>query len=106
VLDRGNRTERHKREEHLVAEELDTYTPNGPAPMVTPDGSAKLTSRRPGRELFPATWLRHRAEVTYDGGSISGLLLEFCSTGLIVQAGGSKRLVSWDALQVVELAEG
>jgi hypothetical protein len=37
---------------------------------------------------------------------MSGLLLEFCSTGLIVQANGSKRLVSWDALQVVELVEG
>jgi hypothetical protein len=24
--------------------------------MVTPDGSAKLTSRRPGRELFPSSW--------------------------------------------------
>ena len=88
-----------------MAEDLGTSTPNGPAPMITPDGSAKLTARRPGRELFPASWLRHKAEVTYDGGSMSGLLLEFCSTGLIVQAGGSKRLVSWDALQVVELVE-
>ena len=84
----------------------ETHTPNGPAPMVTPDGSYQLTARRPGRELFPSSWLRHKAEVTYDGGSISGLLLEFCSTGLIVQANGSKRLVSWDALQVVELVEG
>ncbi len=32
-----------------MAEELGIYTPNGPAPLVTPDGSAKLTSRRPGR---------------------------------------------------------
>jgi hypothetical protein len=36
---------------------------------------------------------------------MSGLLLEYCGTGLIVQAGDSKRLVSWDALQVVELVE-
>jgi hypothetical protein len=83
----------------------ETYTPNGPAPMVTPDGSYQLTARRPGRELFPASWLRHKAEVTYAGGSLSGVLLEFCSTGLIVQSNGSKRLVSWDALQVVELVE-
>jgi hypothetical protein len=47
----------------------DTYTPNGPAPMVTPDGSYQLTARRPGRELFPASWLRHRARIIYDGGS-------------------------------------
>jgi hypothetical protein len=84
----------------------ETHTPNEPAPMVTPDGSYQLTARRPGREMFPSSWLRHKAEVTYDGGSMSGLLLEFCSTGLTVQANGSKRLVSWNALQVVELVEG
>lgn len=87
-------------------EDTGTYTPNGPAPLVTPDGSAKLTARRPGRELFPSAWLRHRAEITYDGGSLSGVLLEFCSVGLIVQANGAKNLVAWDALQVVELVEG
>jgi hypothetical protein len=83
-----------------------TYTPNGPAPMVTPDGSYQLTARRPGRELFPASWLRHRARIIYDGGDLSGVLLEFCSVGLIVQANGSKNLVAWDALQLVELVEG
>ena len=84
----------------------ETHTPNGPAPMVTPDVSAKLTARRPGRELFPSSWLRHRARITYDGGDLSGVLLEFCSVGLIVQANSSKNLVSWDALQLVELIEG
>jgi hypothetical protein len=41
----------------------------------------------------------------YDGGDLSGTLLEFCSTGLIVQTNGAKSLVSWDALQLVELVE-
>jgi hypothetical protein len=41
----GAIAQRHKREEQLVAEELDTYTPNGPALLVTPDGSAQLTAR-------------------------------------------------------------
>ena len=89
-----------------MTEDTATCTPNGPAPMVTPDGSYQLTARRPGRELFPASWLRHRVEITYDGGSLAGVLLEFCSVGLIVQAGGAKKLVSWDALQLVELQEG
>jgi hypothetical protein len=80
-------------------------TPNGPVPLVTPDGSARLTSRRSGRELFPASWLRHRARIMYDGGDLSGVLLEYCSTGLIIQANGSKSLISWDVLQVVELVE-
>jgi hypothetical protein len=89
-----------------VSEDFALHTANGPAPMVTPDGSYQLTARRPGRELFPASWLRHKARVMYgDDQDLSGVLLEFCSVGLIVQAGGSKRLVSWDALQVVELVE-
>ena len=88
-----------------MTQDLSTYTPNGPAPLVTPDDSHKLTARRPGRELFPSSWLRHKAEVTYDGGSLSGVLLEFCSVGLIVQANGSKNLVAWDALRLVELVE-
>jgi hypothetical protein len=56
--------------------------------------------------LFPSSWLRHRARIIYDGGDLSGVLLEYCSVGLIVQANGSKNLVAWDALQLVELQEG
>ena len=81
------------------------HTPNGPAPMVTPDGSYQLTARRPGRELFPASWLRHKAEITYSGGSASGVLLEYCSVGLIVQSDGARKLISWDVLQLVELVD-
>jgi hypothetical protein len=59
-----------------VAEDIGTYTSNGPAPMVTPDGSYQLTARRPGRELFPSSWLRHRARVMYgDGQDLCGVLL-------------------------------
>jgi hypothetical protein len=89
-----------------MTEDVSTYTPNGPAPLVTPDRGYRLTARRPGRELFPASWLRHRARIIYDGGDLAGVLLEFCSTGLIVQVNGSKTLICWDALQVVELVEG
>jgi recombinase-like zinc beta ribbon protein len=31
-----------------VREDVGTYTSNGPAPLVTPDGSYQLTARRPG----------------------------------------------------------
>ena len=90
-----------------MREDVGTYSSNGPAPLVTPDGSYQLTARRPGRELFPASWLRHKARVVYgDGQDFSGVLLEFGSVGLIVQANGTKNLVAWDALQVVELVEG
>lgn len=85
----------------------ETHTPstNGPAPLVTPDGS-RLITRRPGRETFPASWLRHRVTVTYgDGQDLACTLLEYCSVGLIVAANGSKSLISWEALKLVELVE-
>jgi hypothetical protein len=83
------------------------FLPQGPAPMVTPDGSYQLTARRPGRELFPSSWLRHRARIHYGDGEdlLEGVLLEFCSTGLIVQANGHKTLVNWDAWRTIELLE-
>ena len=79
------------------------------APRVSPDGS-RLLARRPGRELFPASWLRHRARIAYDngtpkGGDLSGVLLEWCGAGLIVQANGSKSLLPWERVVVVELLE-
>jgi hypothetical protein len=97
---------------HVVQGQAEVSVPpsyNGPAPIVTPDGSAKLTSRRPGRELFPSSWLRGNARIIYDSGSGSvdavGTLLEYCSTGLILQTNGCKTLVSWDRLIMVELQE-
>lgn len=79
-------------------------TPNGPAPLLTPDGT-RLVGRRPGREMFPSSWLRHSVRVVYEGGELSGVLLEYCSVGLILQTSRHKALVTWDALQVVELVE-
>jgi hypothetical protein len=80
--------------------------PNGPAPRVSPDGSVQLLTRRRGsRELFPSSWLRTPAEVRHAGGITEGTLLEFCSTGLILQAKSHKVLVSWDAIHTVMLKE-
>lgn len=97
------RTENGRR----MTEETATYRTEArteAAPLVTPDGS-RLLARRPGRELFPASWLRHKAAVSYEGGDITGTLLEYCSVGLIVATREGKTLVSWDALRVVELEE-
>lgn len=88
------------------------YTTNDPSqgcapkasPLVTPDGS-RLLARRPGRELFPASWLRHKAAVLYDGGDVTGTLLEYCGAGLVIATTEGKALISWDALRVVELKE-
>jgi hypothetical protein len=75
---------------------------DGTAPVVAVDGS-RLFARRPGRELFPASWLRRKAAVLHAGGDTTGTLLEFCGTGLIVATKEGKVLIAWDAIRVVEL---
>jgi hypothetical protein len=86
----------NRTETHLISQ--------GSAPQVSPDGSVQLLTRRRGsRELFPSSWLRTPAEVRHAGGITEGTLLEFCSTGLILQSKSHKVLVSWDAIQADEI---
>ena len=59
---------------------------NGPAPRVTPGDAQLVTPRRGYRELVPSSWLRTPAKVTHTGGELEGTLLEYCNTGLIMQA--------------------
>ncbi len=72
---------------------------NEPAPMVAPDASYRLTSRRPGHELFPSSWLGCKATLSYHNGNetydLRCTLLEFRSIGLVIVAGGGKSLISW-----------
>jgi hypothetical protein len=57
---------------------------NSPAPRMTPRDTQLVAPRRGSRELFPSSWLRTPAKVTYSGGELEGTLLEFCSTGLSI----------------------
>jgi hypothetical protein len=98
-----------------MTEEATIYR-DGTTPVVSPDGS-RLLARRPGRELFPASWLGRNVRIGYDGGSagnalgtrpekdLSGVLLEWCGAGLIVQANGSKNLLPWERVVLVQLME-
>ena len=42
---------------------------------------------------------------TPKGGDLTGVLLEWCGAGLIVQVGGSKSLLPWERVVMVELLE-
>lgn len=93
-----------------MTEEAAIYTA-GTTPVVRPD-EGRMFARRPGRELFPASWLRRRVRISYDAGGgatkaadLSGILLEWCGAGLIVQANGSKNLLPWEGVRLVELVE-
>jgi hypothetical protein len=78
---------------------------NGPSPRMTPGDAQLVTPRRSVRELFPSSWLKSTAEVTHVGGTTTGTLLEYVSTGLILQDDVHKVLVSWDAIHTVKLIE-
>ena len=75
------------------------------APVATPD--ARLIGRRPGRELFPASWLKRGVRIEYEVGGrrqdTRGAVLDFCGLGLILSANGTRLLVSWECLRTVEL---
>lgn len=91
--------------------EANTLYRDATTPVVSPD-EGRMFSRRPGRELFPSSWMRREVRISYDDGSgapkaadLSGVLLEFCGAGLIVQADGSKNLLPWERFVLVELVE-
>lgn len=75
------------------------------AVVTTPD--ARVIGRRPGRELFPAAWLKRSVRLTYEiGGKTSdvrGTLLDFCGTGLLLQLNGARTLLPWERVVMVEL---
>lgn len=82
---------------------------NGTQPVVSPDGS-RLLPRRPGRELFPSSWVRRKAALVYHDGAkpqdLTCSILETCGVGLVVAANdGTKTLIGWDRLVSVELVE-
>ncbi len=82
---------------------------DGTQPVVSPDGS-RLLPRRPGRELFPVSWVRRRAVLTYHDGAkpqdLKCSILETCGVGLVVAANdGTKTLIGWDRFVRLELLE-
>jgi hypothetical protein len=72
---------------------------------ATPD--AKLLARRPGRELFPASWLRRGVRVEYELGgeaqNTRGMLLDFCGVGILIGANGTRLLLTWECVRTIEL---
>jgi hypothetical protein len=71
---------------------------------------APLPRRDGPRTLLPTTWLSRTLAVDYaaaDGraSSITGTYLDWCPTGLILNAGGTKTVVSWDRIALIELRE-
>ncbi len=91
-----------------MSEEAPAY--NMGAPTMTPDGDGLLPRRNGHRGLLPSTWLERtlRVEYTDAGGKsvrTSGVLLDWCSVGVILSLAGAKTLIPWERLVHLELVE-
>lgn len=80
--------------------------------MTRPDknGTLALPKRASPRGLLPSTWLERTLRVEYvdargAGQATSGVLLELYPFGPVLNLGGAKTALSWDALRVVELVD-
>ena len=61
--------------------------------------------------MMPSTWTGRSIRVQYRGGDgraqdMSGRLLDTYPAGLVVGTNGTRTLVAWDSLVIVELADG
>jgi len=83
--------EDNRTETHLLPNPTENSVPRGPAPRMIAGDSQLLAPRSRTRELFPSSWLRSPAKVAMADGELEGALLDYCSTGLIMQAKGRKR---------------
>jgi hypothetical protein len=89
-----------------VSEEIPAYMA---APVAVADN--KLLPRRNGhRGLLPSTWLQRELRLDYvatDGtaASATGVLLDWFPLGPVLNVKGTRTLLSWDVIRVVELVE-
>jgi hypothetical protein len=73
-------------------------------------GSIPLPKRAAPRGMLPTTWLNRGLRVEYtgsDGGgrATSGLLLDWCPIGPVLNIRGARTLVSCDRIGILELVE-
>lgn len=80
--------------------------------MTKPDvnGTPTLPKRSAAKGLLPSTWQERTLKVEYtdchgSGCETSGVYLDHCATGVILNIRGAKTLIAWDRLAVVELQE-
>jgi hypothetical protein len=78
--------------------------------LVAPSATAdKPLPRRVGtRSMIPSTWVGRSLRVEYVGAdgkaaTASGVLLDWCPSGVILSLAGARTIVCWDRLTLVEL---
>jgi hypothetical protein len=70
-----------------------------------------LPKRNGARGMLTSTWLNRSLRVEYvdcygSGQETSGVYLDHCAVGLIMNIRGARSLIAWDRISVLELMEG
>ena len=87
-------------------------TDEATAYMTAPDvnGRPALPKRTGPKSMIPSTWIGRSLRVEYAdangaGRETSGMYLDWCPVGLILNVRGARTLLAWDRLALVELVE-
>lgn len=80
--------------------------------MTAPDigGRPALPKRNGARGMLPSTWLNRSLKVEYvdcygGGQETSGVLLDWCPLGAVLNIRGARTILAWDRIALVELVE-
>jgi len=77
---------------------------------ITPE--SKIVAKRNGpRTMLPGTWIGRGLRLEYldaygGGQETSGVLLDWCPVGPVLNIRGARTLISWDRVCLLELVEG
>jgi len=71
--------------------------------------SVPLPKRNGARGMLPSTWTGRKLRIEYTdanggGQETSGVLLDWCPAGPVLNVGGARTIIAWDRLCIVELA--
>jgi hypothetical protein len=83
---------------------------NGKETLGVP-GGIPLPRRSGPKTMLPSTWLNRGLKVSYTdcyggGQETSGTLLDLYPAGPVLNIAGSRTMICWDRLCLVELADG
>jgi hypothetical protein len=73
-----------------------------------PEG-VPLPKRNGSRGMLPLSWMGRKLRIEYTdagggGQEASGVLLDWCPAGPVLNVRGARTIIAWDRLAVVELA--
>lgn len=85
-----------------------------PGPVETTNGvleGVPLAKRDRPRGMLPSTWLNRSLRIEYTdcygaGQETSGVYLDHCAAGVILNIRGARTLISWDRIGLLELTAG